>query len=266
MGTALQVMGVLHIMDNAMRHQCDRMMFFPAVRRQINAISLFLRRKYTRERLIATCFREAPASAWASLMDATIPALIDWRWGVLAVVLKSILDREVPLRQHWSLARVNLDGALDGPEAAEGGHDGNDNEDNPRRGADVATVDAAIRCPFFWAYAHMMELLACCSELLCRWLEGCACHGPHVLDVTQFDRPRRGRHKAEGEKACPMAGRRAAELAAGAVPEFLGNVQQQARLSLVTRHLRDLTAQQRLDICADFDRGMNSFMLEVRIG
>lgn len=108
MPRALQVIGVLHIMDNVMKHICDCLECFGRVRKQIEALSLFLRKPYTRERLVTTCFSAAPASAWAYLMSGVVPSLIDWRWGVLSAVLRDLLDREVPLRSHWSLQRVQL--------------------------------------------------------------------------------------------------------------------------------------------------------------
>ena len=46
--------------------------------------------------------------------------MIDWCWGTLMHAVRMILDREVPFRQGWNLAKQNLQGP--------GGEDAEDDE------------------------------------------------------------------------------------------------------------------------------------------
>jgi hypothetical protein len=209
----LPIAGVLHIVDNVVHHMADTVQAFPQIRRQIDALSLLLKRSFTRQRLIATCFQPCIAlSSWIPLLNSFRAALIDWRWGVLTTVVRDILDLEVALRSGWDVRKVNLQ---DQHLLANAQQNSNAQHDE-RRGADPQVVDGAIRSKFFWQYLHMLELVSTFMQQLSAWHEGRPCHGPFGLDVDGFDVAgyrNLGSRRSGGVKAalCALQGRRAPE-------------------------------------------------------
>ena len=59
----------------------------------------------------------------------------------------------------------------------------------------------------------MVEQITQTIEHLTFWAEGCQCHSSHTA-----------RNKKNGELACPLAGRRAPELASGALHALLAEL------------------------------------------
>ena len=61
-----------------------------------------------RDRVVATCFKEPPASYSAKAILNFEPDLIDMRWGFLVSTIEDLLEIEAPLRCHWNAAAIDI--------------------------------------------------------------------------------------------------------------------------------------------------------------
>ena len=90
------------------------------------------------------------------------------------------------------------------------------------RNFDRKLCTATLRSPLFHTYAWMLATLDGIPEAFVSWASGCRCHdgwctGRHREQRTAIYRA----HYGHGATTCPMAGRRAPELASGSVSQLL---------------------------------------------
>ena len=79
-------------------------------------------------------------------------------------------------------------------------------------------VDRAVSSPYSWAYLSMIDLLAGFSAELMGWCEGCSCPAhQYIYEMEQSSY--HSRRAQMGDNACQFKGRRAPDLAAGALQE-----------------------------------------------
>ena len=144
------------------------------------------------------------------------------RWGVVVDVLKKLLPLEKPLRAGWDLRRFNSgDDTEVGPES--GGNGLGEQED-------MSALNTVIKSAFFWVYGNMCAALGSCIDEAQGWLAGCPCHErilQHAGSLHEGMRLIRKEFAAVPERFdgaapwCPMSGRRAPEMAAGAFRKFV---------------------------------------------
>ena len=114
----------------------------------------------------------------------------------------------------------------------------------------VPLMTEAVRDASFWEYLGMLLRVARVIDRLEHWMEACPCHfkAPDNSDPLYGNKAFRTRY------SCPMAGRRAPELAAGCLDELVKNTFRQQRTELLTA-CSALTHEQRNKILRDFASG-----------
>lgn len=98
----------------------------------------------------------------------------------------------------------------------------------------TSIVDAALASPLFWKYCHFINVVAGAVDLGSSYCEGCDCHEHESLKHNSFQvRRNHIEHRLRSAinddsdqalpcpPACPLKGRRSAELASGAFSKFI---------------------------------------------
>ena len=81
---------------------------------------------------------------------------------------------------------------------------------------DLQLITASMRDNLFFCYMSLLLQVDALPEKVSRWAEGCSCHELIMVGKSPFRRS-----TLLGGHPCPMAGKRAPELAAGHIPEVL---------------------------------------------
>ena len=170
----LHCAGMLHVVHNMMRDLKVTVPGFEAFLQEMTQVARLLGKKYSLERLLATCcssddtmlFR--PAFNRKSLTHLKV---YEGRWGSVATAIQTLGELEPALRACWSREKYTYQNA--------GGARG--------RGAaqevDVGVVDSAICSHYFWCYRASMEMVANTVEHCMHWAETCICHGPLLFKI-----------------------------------------------------------------------------------
>ena len=136
--------------------------------------------------------------------------------GQVARACGKVLLVELSLRSAWSLDRYTF-GKPQGQQRP-----GNDNDEHY---TDIGLANSAITSDEFWAYARMIDAVAETADVIMSWGESCPCHWRHegFEGPSRHDPKRAMAHqwRRQRDGSCPLAGMRAAELAAGALSERL---------------------------------------------
>lgn len=187
---------------------------FEAFAFKLKHVCRLIARKYSKQRLLETCFKDPPLCFFKDEFRSFSAHVYEARWASVSVASGKVLTLGRYLREGWSILKYTF---KDGNNAA-GGDVRNDPTDEGR--LDIQVVDEAIKSWFFWAYALMIDMVAEMHEIIMNWGESCACHWKPVtrLQGPERHRPRRRMHEfaKKFKNRCPLSGMRAAELAAGA--------------------------------------------------
>ena len=210
------------------------MVHWPGYLEQLQAVSLWLSRQPEREALMAEMKRSGASDRECAVLLRSFPTIIAWRWQSLYQVLKAL----VPLRSLLTTYVTSTEGGK-----------GEWDED---------TRLSALKSKMFWSYSSMLLSLQDCIEGLQSWSEACPCHG---FPVGQ-SRFLRGKDfsKALGGKpcafaSCPMRGKRAPELACGALHALFKELAEETKKSWMTWRCDGLTAEETQLLLSDFSIG-----------
>ena len=208
LSSSLWVPGMFHIIDNATKDVLRKSdVWCSDVKGMLESVLLFFNAFHRRKWFIAKCCVRQ-FQAWSVFFEAAAPKLEGGRaWGVVSEGMSWVLERKLMLQQAWSADALLQAGA---PEA-EGG-DGADPGESTKL---VARVDEALSSPVFWAYLGIGSCIIDILDRITSWTQGCACHGSEVR--AQLKPLLRGL----GPLSCPMRGRRAPEIAEGALHRFI---------------------------------------------
>eukprot|EP00969_Alexandrium_andersonii_P154473 6827907-Alexandrium_andersonii.AAC.1 len=115
-----------------------------------------IRRPWSKDRLLQTCFASPPASLHRDLYQRFTAQVYEHRWGTVTDAVQQLLPLEQSLRFAWSGQAFSFfQGQSHGP-GAEG-----DEEAEGRAGAvQVQAVSDAVSSEFFWRYCSAVDLLA----------------------------------------------------------------------------------------------------------
>eukprot|EP00971_Amphidinium_carterae_P095361 1886900-Amphidinium_carterae.2 len=233
----LFVPGIMHITHNITGSLHTVLREWTHFTNLLTHVCRLLRNKWSKTRLLNTCFTQQPWAACRSKLDTFSAAVYQGRWGSVTDAIEQILPLFPILKGAWDITRF---GSADntGKEANTGG-----------KTLSVSVVNEAFTEPFFAAYALAMKEIATVLLHVDHWLQPqfpCSCLtllACNYFPFLQFQtsdvsflrseacpcKPRqrwdlhRQQHKLEKlcGKHCPLKGRRAPELAAGAVQELL---------------------------------------------
>ena len=218
---SIYVPGLLHIIHNATADLQSVLAHWPAYVRQLKAVAKMLSKRKYRDRLIETCFRDEPQSAYVHDIEQYCHSVHDGRWGTVFAAVAGLVPLEAPLRYAWSSERYRLRSRLDktdeGPETAQ-----------------VQLVDSALSSNFFGAYTHMLDSIGESMLSLVIWCEACSCHGSNLEAIHggRYMR-RKAFQKLVAKGSCPLRCLRAPDLATGAAEEHLSELLRKGLADLV---------------------------------
>ena len=241
----LLVPGILHIVHNMTKEIDVSLSFWKEWLPGFKSIAKLLHEDHLRRRLIARCIRDTRFAQLESLFEKGVPKPAEWRWGTVSAIAPRILSLRGALRTIWNpqLFGGNEDPGRPEREQAEG--------EAGQETLNVDTITACIRSKKWWLQLEAVSELNRLAEDFASWAEGCECHGwlrpvhahagpVHLRRQAQFSQEAeqllaartmlglKGASGGDGANfVCPLAGRRAPDLACGAATEHF----QQARAS-----------------------------------
>jgi len=254
--TSIFIAGMLHVISTMTEGMERFLAFWKVFVDQLRHICRLLSRRHSRERMMETCFIGVPPGV-KKLFESFMHEVYEGRWGSLFAALGAVLLIEQPLRRFWNKARYKA-GA------------GEDHGKGDPKSTNVDTADDGITSVFFWAYAHMVDVIGEAVQELQRWCESCPCHydHPHFRGVTRHERRVR-MSDALGRCSCPLAGCWAPALAAGYLKTVLETILNLCNVTVLMHPAMNvLSESQRAQIMADFAtaRAHIVFFLSVKLG
>ena len=209
MPNCLIVPGVLHIVHNLSKDLHENMSWWETFWEHLRAVAHLFATRHLRERFIATCVRgTVVAGREPEFMNAGIAPLYEKRWQATVLTIDNLFPIFESFCQAWDHSRFTSPGALPSGEAI--------------------AVTEAVSSNLFRRYVLMVHSVHKLVSGFESWLESCPCH--HLVKTS-------GKRKAGPlseqcqSAACPMRGKRACELAAGALEGLLDSLGQLASQS-----------------------------------
>lgn len=120
----MPVPGLYHAVHNSVAELAQSMKFYSPFCKQLKAVCDLARRKFSRQRLLETCFSEAPASYSRHLFEGFSSAVYEGRWGTVADAVTAVGPLRVAF-QHWNVSLFNRGKPI--------GHEGGHEWEGPRR-------------------------------------------------------------------------------------------------------------------------------------
>jgi hypothetical protein len=206
------IMGVLHGLHNIVAGLSAVLGHWATYIVDLKHITRLLSRKWSKARLLETCFRVLPYSVFRNEIVAFNASVYDGRWGSALNAVYLLLPLARPLRMAWSMQAYSM-GRDDRREA-------NDGDDE--KCANIGVADAAIKSLTFWGYSVMLDILAWFFLECSSFAEDCPCHWvpPSADGFSRRDRKKLFQERTR-RRSCPMSGRRAPELAGGMLLSML---------------------------------------------
>ena len=208
MPQCLIIPGALHIIHNLTQDVHKKLEYWDTFWDLLQPIARLLAERPLRERFISQCIRgSAAAEHEEAFQFAGVRHLYEKRWQVVTLCMSHLIPLFPVLRQAWSQEKFMADSNIEStvPEA----------------------VSAALSNELFCNYIYMVQRL---HEVLTHFeafLESCPCHH-HLLKKAVRRNKRNARQAFAHEKIpfaeCPMRGKRASELAAGAIQDLLASL------------------------------------------
>ena len=185
--------GILHITHNLTEDLAHSLGWWPDYIQKLAHISRMLRKLWSRQRLLETCYSSESTCLFRSMIEkaGNVTEVYEGRWGSISHATDDVLSFERCLRAGWSEEKFGA---------------------THSKQMDTSIVESAVHSPFFWAYAFMISRLGATLQAVSNWSERCPCH-----DASQSLSIYSG-------KPCPMAGRRAPEMAAGELLKEVSNL------------------------------------------
>ena len=208
----LYVPGVLHIVHNISKSLAEQLQQFDFFKQRLKSLCMLLGNRPCRERFVSTCLLNTAGQCYRSCADNFHFDVTEWRWA-------NVIDAIDGVLAVWAmLVFWDKDKYL-------AGSGGEDHRGKNRMEVDVVAVTEAIQDPTFKVYAEMLRLVEDILIAIQRWGESCSCHRHHC--ATGSTRAMRNACLAKqfptssSASVCPMAARRAPELAGGMLEVFL---------------------------------------------
>ena len=206
---SLFISGMLHIIHKATEELGTILYHFQSYLQDLTHVTRLLRRRWSRTRLLQTCFSEGDAALHSHLYSGFSAGVFGGRWGTVMESVSAILPLEMTLRYYWDKTKFQFGNPGDVPPPRD------------ESATDISRVDSAIKSDMFWAYSYAMDVIAEVLDLIAAWSEGCPCHSV-PLELRGADRRRKRAHIRRGHKnGCCLGGCRAPELAAGDLDEVV---------------------------------------------
>lgn len=245
----LHLPGLQHILSNATESMGNSMTYCAEWLASLKHVCNLLRRSFSKDRLRATCFMEEPASLQWPLFASFSAHIVSNRWGSISHAVCELIALETPLRFAWDLNKFTFNNPRPAP-----------NNNDPER-LDIGCVDSAIRSPLFWAYTFMVSTIAEVVNHMTYWLMACPCHPSCSSIGATLGRAGVSSEGSRQTSACPMAGRRAPEVASGEMNRICDELwgMSSSRLRLHAS-VRDLPTSEQSRVLTDAGIGKHAFL------
>eukprot|EP00969_Alexandrium_andersonii_P105159 4640180-Alexandrium_andersonii.AAC.1 len=102
MSRSLLVPGMLHILSNAVQDLRDVMPGWGDWVAGLKHVCTLLRKPWSKDRLLQTCFAQPPASLHRGLYQHFSGQVYEARWGTVTDAVEQLLPLEPSLRFFWS--------------------------------------------------------------------------------------------------------------------------------------------------------------------
>ena len=223
---------------------------------------------------MATCIKGTRFSAMEVIYKKGCVRHATWRWGTIHSILQRFLEVKNSLRLVWDKGRFMGE--------APGSEDDASRRQLQESDKDTLKVDMltkAIKSPKWWCYTEMLALLHDVQVDCSHWAESCPCHSwlspigkvskrfiySDAADKLQNCRLLQGleRSHLDGVRysPCPMAGKRAPELAMGGLIAAFSSCKEPALQTLLTNCSDGVTPAEFAEVVDDFMFG-SARMLE----
>lgn len=209
--------GLDHISNNLQNDLDQKLSGWSGWLPKFKALSNLLSKRHHLKRLVARCIMDTPFSPLKRMFETTVEPCAKWRWGTICKTLPAILALHRPLGMIWSKAKFEV------------GRNDQDEERNDDAVLDLDLVTAAVTSPSWFAYGQMILHLHEIANSISGWGSGCACHEWLRPHKQSSDSPWESALSAVRQSLglesgldglsfqCPLAGKRAPELASGAL-------------------------------------------------
>ena len=242
---AIPIPGLLHIFSNALHDVMYGLKCWETYKGQLKELSTLLCYKFRLDLFVATClnhhFNLLVLEA-RKLFSKSLPSLHEQRWGSLTSFITGMLIRLPMLQTFWNTRAF----ASCRSQATAGDE------------FDAAAIGAIITDPFFAAYSEMLQCLQAVITDATIWAEGCPCH----CVEHKPGHSHRAQKLADsvwqaelGSQSCPLAGRRAPELATGMLQTIIAELSEKHISLFSIRRNQQLSENQRSKIASDFEAG-----------
>ena len=243
MPNAIPVPGMLHVLNNMLADVDTSLAHWEQFHGQLSNVCALLSDRMRLERFAALCVASSDiAAVSAAAFEVPLPRIYDKRWGSTTGFMKKAWPLMPMLRAAWD------------PELYA---DGDGEVGCVFFSGEIMTQTLAD--DLFFVYGEAMLLLHdVVLELTC-WSEGCVCHPlaerGHGRSHRSWKRLDASRREELGGRACPMEGRRAPELAAGALRDMLSQLGSLKLGALACTQRRHLSDEQWRAVVTDFEHG-----------
>jgi hypothetical protein len=263
--------GMIHTCMNMTEDVDASLSHFKTWLDQFKAVTHLIHEDHLRQRFVARCFLGTQHSHLESLFKKGVRSAAKWRWGTVLLVLEDLLPLQSALRATCDPQKFSWkeeDKELNASEPSLAAPDS----------FNAIAVTASIRSSMFWSYSHMLFSFNDIAGRFTAWIEGCDCHGwlqrsqsgngvelsarARRLKVarTHLGLPLGGVGDGLGF-VCPLAGKRAPELARGRhkelVPQMCAESLPQLLLSMTNA---GASAYERASILNDFELGKHRML------
>ncbi|CAE7374325.1 unnamed protein product [Symbiodinium sp. CCMP2592] len=255
--------GLDHISNNLQSDMDAKLRNWSTWLRGFKALAHLLSHRYLLKRLVARCISGGPFAALARCFETAVPSVAKWRWGTIVKALPPILALVRPLRIVWDASKYRGRASLEA-QAAEEEPGAENREAQDELDADVVTE--TLKSPLWLPYAHML------LQLHKEWLlsseddnlDGSG-QSKHAQAVAAFLSELGLPKDSDGPKCvCPLAGKRAHELATGVLQERLRSFCEKVRPEVIIQ-AAPLDAADKDKVIQDFEHGLSHIDMTVEL-
>ena len=240
---ALPVMGMQRIVYNLLKEVHTALPFWREIWEELKNLEALLNWNFRHRRYIATCLKGTAFEGMSSHFEAFSQSLYEARWHEVANFIRKVEPLLPVLRSTWDSQRFqNADDNGAGDVRAPAGAAAF----NPDR------LSQSLWSPKFAARFGLLGKLETFPEQLAGWAEDCPCHGAACANMTQYKRCKLLKEHFSGVPVCPMAGKRAPELAVGCIAEVFDSLARQALTEVLLEVPLPLSAEVQAEVISDF--------------
>ena len=229
--------GLLHTIHNATKELPSAMRSFDIYLRQLKLVCDVLRRQFSKERLIETCFGQPPACYQTHLVKQFQASVYTGRWGSIASATVDLAELEAVLRFAWDVTKFNRGKPLP-PEQRE-----DPDDEHSKYRLNLHELDRAIKSAWFWSYRQMMQIISETVMHLINFSGSCDCHSSDD-SYKHFCKNHSAELAADG-RTCPMSSLLLPTLATGGFRRRLAQIWHASGTHLMLHHCQGLTEANR---------------------